>query len=185
MIKKAPSPTVVGAFVICGLILIAVAIGVWGSGTLFQEALQNANPGQPIDLLVASGTAKVVGKEDVNGVQATHYTGTITLDQLSGKLGKDLRDMIRKQFAKGGAKSEQLDVWIDSVVVTSDPSKLRSNNTESCKPSSMPNSSTLLSATSAINTWIITCGGCESIRRPSATSSRSCRPRTSSPRSAW
>ncbi|MFJ6791120.1 hypothetical protein [Streptomyces angustmyceticus] len=85
-----------------------------GSGTLFQEALQNANPGQPIDLLVASGTAKVVGKEDVNGVQATHYTGTITLDQLSGKLGKDLRDMIRKQFAKGGATSEQLDVWIDS-----------------------------------------------------------------------
>jgi paraquat-inducible protein B len=37
MIKKAPSPTVVGAFVICGLILIAVAVGVWGSGTLFQK----------------------------------------------------------------------------------------------------------------------------------------------------
>ncbi|MGW7485932.1 hypothetical protein [Streptomyces sp. NPDC054786] len=85
-----------------------------GSGTLFQEALQNANPSQPIELLAASGSAKAVGKENVNGVQATHYTGTITLDQLSGKLGKDLRDMIRKQFAKGGAKSEQLDVWIDS-----------------------------------------------------------------------
>ncbi|MFG2531619.1 hypothetical protein [Streptomyces sp. NPDC048516] len=85
-----------------------------GSGTVLQEALQNADPSQPIELLAASGSAKAVGKEDVNGVQATHYTGTLRLDQLSGKLGKDLRDMIRKQLAKGGAKSEQLDVWIDS-----------------------------------------------------------------------
>lgn len=37
MSKKPPSPTVVGAFVICGLILIAVAVGIWGSGTLFQK----------------------------------------------------------------------------------------------------------------------------------------------------
>ncbi|WP_328386138.1 hypothetical protein OHS81_20380 [Streptomyces sp. NBC_00400] len=85
-----------------------------GSGAMLQEALQNADPSQPIELLAASGSAKAVGKEDVNGVQATHYTGTITPDQLSGKLGKDLGDMIRKQFEKSGAKSEQLDVWIDS-----------------------------------------------------------------------
>ncbi|MEJ8648870.1 hypothetical protein WKI65_12410 [Streptomyces sp. MS1.AVA.3] len=85
-----------------------------GSGTLFQDVLQNANPSQPIELLLASGTAKAVGKEDVNGVQATHYSGTVTMDQLSGKLSKDLRDMLRKQLEKGGAKSEQLDVWIDS-----------------------------------------------------------------------
>ena len=39
MSKKPPSPSVVGAFVICGLILIAVAIGIWGSGTLFQKKL--------------------------------------------------------------------------------------------------------------------------------------------------
>jgi paraquat-inducible protein B len=37
MNKKPPSPTVVGTFVVCGLILIAVAVGVWGSGTLFQK----------------------------------------------------------------------------------------------------------------------------------------------------
>lgn len=85
-----------------------------GSGTLFKDVLQNANPSQPIELLLASGTAKAVGKEDVNGVQATHYSGTVTMDQLSGKLSKDLRDMLRKQLEKGGAKSEQLDVWIDS-----------------------------------------------------------------------
>ncbi|MET7801308.1 hypothetical protein [Streptomyces decoyicus] len=85
-----------------------------GSGTLFQDVLQNANPSQPIELLLASGTAKAVGKEDVNGVQATHYSGTVTMDQLSGKLSKDLRDMLRKQLEKGGAKSEQLDVWIDA-----------------------------------------------------------------------
>ncbi|MCZ1009250.1 hypothetical protein [Streptomyces lydicus] len=85
-----------------------------GSGAVLQEALQKADPSQAIELLAASGSAKAVGKEDVNGVQATHYTGTLKLDQLSDKLGKDLRDMMRKQFAQGGAKSEQLDVWIDS-----------------------------------------------------------------------
>jgi paraquat-inducible protein B len=37
MNKKPPSPAVVGAFVICALILVAVAVGVWGSGTLFQK----------------------------------------------------------------------------------------------------------------------------------------------------
>ncbi|SEC17573.1 hypothetical protein SAMN05428945_2234 [Streptomyces sp. 2224.1] len=85
-----------------------------GTGTLLQEALQKADPSQAIELLAASGSAKAVGTEDVGGVQATHYTGTLELDQLSDKLGKDLRDMMRKQLAKGGAKSEQLDVWIDS-----------------------------------------------------------------------
>ncbi|MBM4795179.1 hypothetical protein HXP44_24760 [Streptomyces sioyaensis] len=85
-----------------------------GSGTLFQDVLQNANPSQPIELLIASGTAKAVGKEAVNGVQATHYTGTVTMDQLSGKVSKSVRDLVQKQLAKGGAKSEQLDVWIDA-----------------------------------------------------------------------
>ncbi|MGW7573575.1 hypothetical protein [Streptomyces sp. NPDC054765] len=85
-----------------------------GSGTLFQDVLQNADPSRPIELLVASGTAKAVGKEDVNGVQATHYTGTVTMDQLSGKVSKSVRDLVQQQLAKGGAKSEQLDVWIDA-----------------------------------------------------------------------
>ncbi len=48
------------------------------------------------------------------------------------------------------------------VVVIRSPSRLRSNSSESCRPSSTPNSSVLLSATSAISTWIITCGGCAS-----------------------
>ncbi|MFF7230012.1 hypothetical protein [Streptomyces sp. ISID311] len=85
-----------------------------GSGTLFQDVLQNANPSQPIELLIASGTAKAVGKEAVNGVQATHYTGTVTMAQLSGKVSKSVRDLVQKQLEKGGAKSEQLDVWIDA-----------------------------------------------------------------------
>ncbi|MGX1853899.1 hypothetical protein [Streptomyces sp. NPDC055299] len=84
-----------------------------GSGTLFQDVLQNANPSQPIELLIASGTAKAVGKENVNGAPATHYTGTVTMAQLSDKVSKSVRDLVQKQLAKGGAKSEQLDVWID------------------------------------------------------------------------
>lgn len=91
----------------------ALSKGLGGSGTFFQDVLQNADPSQPIELLIASGTAKAVGKETVNGVRATHYTGTVTMDQLSDKASKSVRDLVQKQLAKGGAKSEQLDVWID------------------------------------------------------------------------
>ena len=47
----------------------------------------------------------------------------------------------------------------EDVVVSRLLSRLRSNSTESCRPSSMPNSSSLSSSIWAINTWIITCGG--------------------------
>ncbi len=49
--------------------------------------------------------------------------------------------------------------WFELVVVTKSPSRLRSNSTESCRPSSTPNSSVLLRVTSAMSTWMITIGG--------------------------
>ncbi|MFD9814270.1 hypothetical protein [Streptomyces sp. NPDC059080] len=83
------------------------------SGTAVKDVLDNANPSQPIDVLIASGTAKVVGKEKVNGVEATHYTGTVSMADLSKNLGKEIRDAVQKQLEQGGAKSEKLDLWID------------------------------------------------------------------------
>ncbi|MFF9480857.1 hypothetical protein [Streptomyces sp. NPDC014733] len=83
------------------------------SGTAVKDVLANANPSQPIDVLIASGTAKVVGKEKVNGVEATHYTGTVSMADLSKNLGKAVRDAVQKQLEQGGAKSEKLDLWID------------------------------------------------------------------------
>ncbi|MGW1837609.1 hypothetical protein [Streptomyces sp. NPDC002067] len=83
------------------------------SGTAVKDVLSNANPSMPIELLMASGTAKVVGKEQVNGVEATHYTGTVTMADLSKNLSKEIRDAVQKQLEQGGAKSEKLDLWID------------------------------------------------------------------------
>ncbi|MEU4846385.1 hypothetical protein [Streptomyces gilvosporeus] len=85
-----------------------------GTGSLLKEALTTANPSGPIEWMTAASDLKVVGKEDVRGVQATHYRGTITTDVQAKKLSPQAQEAIKKQLAQSKVKSETLDIWIDS-----------------------------------------------------------------------
>lgn len=87
-------------------------------GALIKDAMQNNDPGKSVDLLIASGKVKQVGKEDVRGVQATHYTGTVDVGELAKMQSKSLSESdlnaLEQQLKGSGASKETIDLWVSS-----------------------------------------------------------------------
>ncbi|MFI6083209.1 hypothetical protein ACIBBB_19875 [Streptomyces sp. NPDC051217] len=79
----------------------------------------NQDPAQQLALLLDSPNVKHVGSEKIDGVEAQHYKGTLTvaemmesnegLDVLSEKERKDLLDNIKKS----GIKGYDTEVWVN------------------------------------------------------------------------
>lgn len=88
------------------------------AGALIKDAMQNNDPGKSVDLLIASGKVKEAGKEDVRGVQATHYTGTVDVAELIKMQAKSLSasdlKALEQQLKKSGATTETIDLWVSS-----------------------------------------------------------------------
>ncbi|MFF8371215.1 hypothetical protein ACF05W_20550 [Streptomyces lydicus] len=88
------------------------------AGALIKDALQNNDPGKSVDLLIASGKVKEAGKEDVRGVQATHYTGTVDVAGLVKMQSKGLSESdlkaLEQQLKQTGATKETIDLWVSS-----------------------------------------------------------------------
>ncbi|MFC7218964.1 LppX_LprAFG lipoprotein [Streptomyces polyrhachis] len=60
----------------------------------------------------AAKDLKKVGEETVEGVETTHYTGTVTLDQLRAELKSDDAKAF-DDFGKEGVDKLTMDMWID------------------------------------------------------------------------
>jgi hypothetical protein len=76
-------------------------------------------PEAPIAALTIAKDLKKVGTEDVNGQQATHFSGTVTLEELSSSkevlkaMSEDSRDVYVKELKDTGIKDKvSIDVWI-------------------------------------------------------------------------
>ncbi|MCN9241388.1 DUF1396 domain-containing protein [Streptomyces sp. RY43-2] len=86
-----------------------------------QFGQANQNPAQESTFLTSSKKVKKVGTETVGGAKTTHYTGTLTLDDLRDSLkGKDkaTRDQQEKSleaYEKMGATTIDMDMWIDGA----------------------------------------------------------------------
>ncbi|MEU5209735.1 hypothetical protein [Streptomyces sp. NPDC020742] len=93
------------------------------SGALIKDMMQNNDPSKSVELLIASGKVKEAGKEDVRGVQATHYTGTVDVAELTKMQAKNLTDAdmkgLERQLKATGASTETIDLWIgpDNLLV--------------------------------------------------------------------
>ncbi|MFJ3087805.1 hypothetical protein [Streptomyces sp. NPDC086838] len=86
------------------------------SGAALKDQMQNSTPEQGVKSLLASGDVKKVGQEDVRGVSATHYSGTIDVAKLTAKFGNLSADEIaqlKKQLAQSGITTEKIDIWVD------------------------------------------------------------------------
>lgn len=83
---------------------------------LLQNA-QNGNPAEQTQVLTASKNAHVVGTQVVNGVETTHYSGTVSvataLSSLSPSVRKGLAPVLK--LITGNIR---FDVWIDAQHVT-------------------------------------------------------------------
>ncbi|MFE7115715.1 hypothetical protein ACFU99_09870 [Streptomyces sp. NPDC057654] len=96
----------------------AMAAQGGASGALVKDQMKNNDPARSVDLLIASGKVKDVGKEDVRGKQATHYTGKISVSEIAGLQSKSLSkkdlDALQKQLEQSGMDTETVDLWVDS-----------------------------------------------------------------------
>ncbi|MFB6813659.1 hypothetical protein ACFCV8_03810 [Streptomyces sp. NPDC056347] len=87
------------------------------SGEAMKQQMQNTTPDQGVKSLLASGDVQKVGTEDVRGVQATHYSGTVDVASLTAKnsaLDAGQLEQLKKQFSDAGITTEQVDIWVDA-----------------------------------------------------------------------
>lgn len=84
--------------------------------TLLQDA-QNGNPAQQTEVLTASKNVHVAGTQVINGVETTHYSGTVSastaLSRLPANVRKGLAPLLK--LITGDIR---FDVWIDAQHVT-------------------------------------------------------------------
>lgn len=87
-------------------------------GALMQSS--QSNPTQQLDYLRSvSGDLKELGTQNVNGVETTHYRGTVDLDDYEQLVPKEQRESVRKTIEQvektmGGRSTYPVDVWVDS-----------------------------------------------------------------------
>ncbi|MFC8658608.1 hypothetical protein ACFUCT_25895 [Streptomyces parvus] len=86
------------------------------SGDVMQDQIQNSTPEEGVKALLASGDVKKVGQEDVRGVSATHYSGTVDVAELTAKnSGLDAKQLaaFKEQLALAGVTTQTVDIWVD------------------------------------------------------------------------
>ncbi|MET7451114.1 DUF1396 domain-containing protein [Streptomyces sp. NPDC005574] len=77
------------------------------------------NPATESTFLTGSKNVKKVGTETVDGVETTHYKGTVTVAEIEaslkgkGKATREAREKSLKQYEKMGIDSLAMDMWID------------------------------------------------------------------------
>ena len=101
-----------------------VGLGTMGSlGSTLQslvDSAKNTDPAAQLQPLLASGDLKKVGTETVDGVQATHYSGTVdpatafSSSQAAKNLTADQIAQIKSMLSSAGVTSEKIDVWVGS-----------------------------------------------------------------------
>lgn len=86
------------------------------SGLNIEELLrqsQQMDPVQNTKMLTASKDVREVGKETVDGVETTHYTGTYRIEDAIAKLSPEMQEAYRKNLAATGMQSMHFDLWVD------------------------------------------------------------------------
>ncbi|TYB48648.1 LppX_LprAFG lipoprotein [Actinomadura chibensis] len=86
------------------------------SGMNFDQLLkqsQQMDPVQNTKMLTASKDAREVGKETVDGVETTHYTGTYRVEDAIAKLPADSQETFRKNLGTTGLDAMNFDLWVD------------------------------------------------------------------------
>ncbi|MFD4016011.1 hypothetical protein [Streptomyces sp. SH5] len=86
------------------------------SGDVMKDQIQNSTPEEGVKALLASGDVEKVGQEDVRGVSATHYSGTVDVAELTAKNSNlDAKQLaaFKEQLALAGVTTQTVDIWVD------------------------------------------------------------------------
>ncbi|WP_213454614.1 LppX_LprAFG lipoprotein [Rhizomonospora bruguierae] len=83
-----------------------------GGGDAIRQ-FQDMDPGKQVRLLLAGGTLKAVGEEQVEGARTMHYTGTAPIDTYLKQLDVKVQPEVKKQLGAMGAAEMTVDLWVD------------------------------------------------------------------------
>jgi hypothetical protein len=102
------------------------------------DSMDQQDPSQSLALLHDSPNVKDLGKVTVNGVEAEHYKGTLTLEEAlkqndsAGLMTAEERQNLKTAAKKQGIKGYAFDIWVNS-----DDLPVRMNMTMSTKQGSI------------------------------------------------
>ena len=91
------------------------------SGLNLNEMLsqvQKVDPAEQTKMFTASKDVRTVGKESVDGVQTTHYTGTFTMQEALKQFDASTRAKIEKAYphdAAAAGEKVNFDLWTDGA----------------------------------------------------------------------
>ncbi|WP_131735753.1 hypothetical protein [Actinomadura roseirufa] len=89
--------------------------------------VQKVDPAEQTKMFTGSKDARQVGTETIDGVQTTHYTGTVTTEEALNRLDPPSRDRVRRWLPKEGTGGKiAFDLWTDGKNL---PRKLVSKST--------------------------------------------------------
>lgn len=86
------------------------------SGISFDRLLQQSQQMDPVQTtkqLTASKDVREVGKETVDGVETTHYTGSYRAEDAVAKLPPESRELYRRRMVQVGLETFSFDLWVD------------------------------------------------------------------------
>ncbi|MEV1008305.1 hypothetical protein [Streptomyces sp. NPDC049881] len=99
--------------------LAELAGGSGGLAGAVASALDTAaqDPAEQLALLLRSESIEAVGTEEVNGAEAEHYSGTVSVDEAlasggEGELTEEQRQQLSDAVEQQGIESWTVDVWV-------------------------------------------------------------------------
>ncbi|MFI0356221.1 hypothetical protein [Actinomadura sp. 9N407] len=74
--------------------------------------VQKVNPAEQTKMFTGSKDVRKVGTETIDGVETTHYTGTVTVQDALNRLDGQAREKVRRWFPQGAANEKiAFDLW--------------------------------------------------------------------------
>ncbi|MET9531526.1 hypothetical protein ABZY02_13270 [Streptomyces sp. NPDC006649] len=86
------------------------------SGAAMRAQMQKTAPDQGVKALLASGDVRRAGRDEIRGVPATHYSGTVDVAALTERdsaLGAAGLKAFKAELTAAGISTETVDIWVD------------------------------------------------------------------------
>src|SRR5262245_21986134 len=88
--------------------------GKVGPFSAASRQIQDVNPVEQVKTLLASGRAKAVGRETVDGVPTVHYTATTSVATAIGQVDPQYRSVAKSLYERAGVKEITTEIWVDA-----------------------------------------------------------------------
>ena len=79
----------------------------------FTSQAEQMQPAQYIQQLEAAGDVRAVGTETVNGIETTHYSGSVSLAESLSHYSASMRQQLESVMKQAGFTGSDIDVWLD------------------------------------------------------------------------